>query len=283
MLVAFTDSLSKNLAVPPDICCYSSEAESKIVWQITDRCHLHCGYCFTPSRKARDLTLTEALHLVVRLRQTFPAKQRLLIAGREPLLFQGIEDVITKASALGFCCSMSTTGELLTDAWLETLRESGLTKFNFTLNSPFSEHHELSRPGSRHSRVVQAIRLSLSAGFVVRVNVNVVSSDTQIAVATTRFLINLGVRKVSLGVLHPSGPKPLNLADYDRLTSQLAEQVQDLRNRADVKVIAPPKEPCHKSVDCPVRRGLISVLPDGRIVGCNIFPGYFDSPLGGLP
>ena len=256
-------------------CCYAHMAREKIVWQITDRCTLNCPYCFTPSRARRDIPLGGALKIVDALRKQYPLKTRLLFAGREPLLYPGIIQLVECAVAHRFTCSLSTSGELLSAVTAQDLAHGGLKKINLSLISYEPYVHEQVRPGSNHARVVQAIDAALQAGLQVKVNVSLTSESLCDVEGTIEYLSLRGVRHISLGLIHPfrigSEFSPVVsgglLARLKSITQQVRSEGMQL-----TLVIPPRSKPCHELSACPIRQGLVSVLPDGHVVGCNIYP-----------
>ncbi|NOT00439.1 MAG: radical SAM protein [Phycisphaerales bacterium] len=262
------------------ICCYHNEPYRKIAWQITNRCHLRCPYCFTPERDSRDLTYEACVRLLNSLRTLFPHKDRLLFAGREPLLHDSILNVLSHANTLGYRCSLSTSGELLNANTVEELCNRGLQKVNVTVNAADSSAHAASRPGGRLARVLDGIRFVRATGMILKVNVTLVDKAATDLTDTLRLLAELDVRRVSVSFLHPAGPKR---GMGPAFTHEALHAIQAAASRAQlplahIHVIAPPEHgPCSNHDMCPASRGLVAVLPDGTITQCNIFPFAFPS------
>ncbi|MFP4458386.1 MAG: radical SAM protein [Candidatus Zixiibacteriota bacterium] len=259
-------------------CCYSRHVYEKIIWQITDKCPLNCQYCFTPGSKPSDISMDSALYLLRYLREKYPWKHRILFAGREPLLYDGIEKLILEATANRFICSLSTSGELLTKYFAEKLNDSGLQKINFTLNSSDPDIHEKSRVGSQHSKVVKAISLALDFEFDVKVNIVVDENTYPSLDDTLKFLIGLGVHKITLGMLHPFGKQSVPKARYNQMCSWIYKILNKYQTlNVELLFIQPPTGiECFHLPNCPARKGLIAILPNGRITNCNIFTNPFD-------
>jgi MoaA/NifB/PqqE/SkfB family radical SAM enzyme len=256
------------------MCCYSQHINERIIWQITDRCHLNCPYCFTPSRSLRDLALYEAITLVAGLRRMYPSRTRLLFAGREPLLYKGIHNVIASACDAGFTCSMSTSGELLNFRMASLLCKCGLEKINLTMNSYHNEIHEASRCGSNLKQVISAISVALELGYNLRVNITVSEFTLDSVAGTLKQLYALGVRDISIGIIHPFFPSRSSYMQHSTLIESAVHACQETDiSLAQIAVIIPPHAiPCYEAADCPARLGLVAVLPDGTVGACNIFP-----------
>jgi MoaA/NifB/PqqE/SkfB family radical SAM enzyme len=264
-------------------CCYSEHASEKVVWQITDRCHLHCAYCFTPSRSRKDLSVPHACAVLRGVLDAHPQKRRLLLAGREPLLYPGLTEVISAARGMGFRCSLSTSGELLGPRLADALVGAGLSKINLTINAPDGRIHEATRGGSSLTRVQDAVRSASRAGLVVRVNITVTPVTLGSLASTMEHIAELGVTKISVGLLHPQWSDYSPSGAYSRMESQVKKAVVPRSWLAsNLRVVVPNLQgPCRETTGCPVRQGLISVLPDGSVVGCNIFPAVAPVSIGG--
>jgi MoaA/NifB/PqqE/SkfB family radical SAM enzyme len=263
-------------ALTESICCYSNNSYRKIVWQITDNCPLGCQYCFTPSKGRGDLTVKQAISLVALIRETYASKDLMLFAGREPLLYKGIEEVVKASTEAGFYCSMSTSGELLSSKRIELLTACGLRKINVTINSSDSGLHKLSRPMGNLENVVANIGHALSAGLVTKVNITVTLKTVATLGKTLLYLGELGVRKISIGLLHTydgKGGRDL-LWQYEK-TKEFKDLLMGFTHYSDaeLKIVIPPStHDCFAHRDCPAKNGLIAILPDGTIAGCNIYP-----------
>ncbi len=261
--------------IKEDMCCYARNAKSKIVWQITDRCPLSCQYCFTPSRGRKDMDLGSAKKLVSSLRMQYPDKHLMLFAGREPLLYNGIEEIVNTASALDFKCSMSTGGELLTLERAEQLRNAGLSKVNLSINAFDDILHRKTRPHGNLSNVVAAIDNGLAVGFTIKVNITITTDTYDHIANTVQTLLVQGVTSVTIGLLHSVPDRSIDAYKWQyEMSREIRTTLQNcVPQGVDFRLIIPPgPQDCFTHDNCPIRRGLVSILPDGSITGCNIYP-----------
>lgn len=258
-----------------DMCCYARNSKTKIVWQITDNCPLNCQYCFTPNRGRSDLSIDDAKTLLQTLRYRYPEKHLLLFAGREPLLYNDLEQVVKCACELKFTCSMSTSGERLSLERAKQLRDSGLRKVNLSINAFDHSLHKKTRPYGELSKVLGAINSSLAVGFVVKVNVTITKQTIDLLPDTIQSLVNEGVHSVTVGLLHSVPNQSTDICSWQY------NIIKDIRNTVkncvpkgyDFRLIIPPgPQDCFTHDNCPIRSGLVSILPDGSITGCNIYP-----------
>lgn len=259
------------------ICCYAQNAYEKVAWQITDRCHLRCGYCFTPALGRADLDANEACGVVDRIKMSFPWKRRLLFAGREPLLYPHLIEVARHASKLGFICSISTSGELLTAERAGELASAAIYKVNVTINAADEDAHRRSRPGGSLAHVIAGLRAAADHGIVTKVNLTAMRQTLSTLPATLRFVASLPVSRVTIGLLHPATSEERSA--IEQLRREVFAAADEAGLGMGVTIISPPSDRrCADDYRCPVRSGLVSVLPDGTFVGCNIYPRAFEVP-----
>jgi MoaA/NifB/PqqE/SkfB family radical SAM enzyme len=256
------------------ICCYGRMGTKKIVWQINDECPIGCPYCFTSMKYSGCKDVAAALGVLEVLRGRYPSVGRLLIAGREPLIYPGILDIVSKASALGYRTSLSTSGELLRIELVKQLVESGLWKVNVTVNSLAPEEHERFRPGSCFGDVLAGIRNAVAAGIRVKANITAFADTCHQVVSTCGMLGEMGVADIGVsfaqtasGGLAPSGDQIRGVIVALEAEPSLNESHSDHRLRV---VLPSDAGSCVRDPACPARHGMIAVLPDGSVRGCNI-------------
>ena len=136
---------------------------------VTDHCNLRCIYCMPPNGIRRVkfehiLTFDEIKHLVVLFAGMGIRKIRL--TGGEPLLRQGMVNLIARLSALSGIevVGMTSNGVLLKEH-VSDLKNAGLTHLNISLDTLEPEKFE--RITSRNSlgRVLEGIDAAIETGF----------------------------------------------------------------------------------------------------------------------
>ena len=86
---------------------------------ITERCNYRCNHCFGHFDSRRDLSLSEWKSVVDAAMEKTSVK-RFNLAGREPLLFSGLDELIDHISGKGAAVSIITNGSLLDDELLQS-------------------------------------------------------------------------------------------------------------------------------------------------------------------
>jgi MoaA/NifB/PqqE/SkfB family radical SAM enzyme len=84
-----------------------------VTFSMTPRCNFTCKYCYGDykSRPHKQITTDEALNLVEEMANM--GTQYLQLSGGEPLLFPGIEKVISFANKRRICLGINTNGSLI--------------------------------------------------------------------------------------------------------------------------------------------------------------------------
>ncbi len=105
---------------------------------LTERCNLRCGYCYGsssgPEMDRGQLSNRE----IARLIESFVALgiSKVRFTGGEPLLREGIVDIVTETSALDNITLIGlTTNGLRLNRLLPSLIDAGLNRLNVSLDS----------------------------------------------------------------------------------------------------------------------------------------------------
>lgn len=144
---------------------------------VTPRCNLKCAYCFGPGEDdSRDEQLLP-VHQVVRLLQAFASLgiERVRFTGGEPLLRQGITELVRETAALpGIATIGLTTNGVLLERCLARLVEAGLNRINISLDSMKRETFRTITGADVLERVMAGIAASLASAAFPRVKINTV-------------------------------------------------------------------------------------------------------------
>lgn len=101
---------------------------------ISAKCNYFCDYCLMSSGKPKENELTnDEIKRVLKEAKNLGAKTWYIAGDGEPLLHNGIEDLIDYANGLGMWVVMATNGEFLTRNKAEELKQKNIsiiTKFN---------------------------------------------------------------------------------------------------------------------------------------------------------
>jgi len=102
---------------------------------ITTRCNLSCPGCYALQPSAGpELTPAELCGLIDQWSQM--RIFQLAVGGGEPLLYEGLFEVLSYARQQGIVPNLTTNGVLLTAEVVRRLEEAGVSKVNLSWNGP---------------------------------------------------------------------------------------------------------------------------------------------------
>jgi radical SAM protein with 4Fe4S-binding SPASM domain len=95
--------------------CLKKKGLLSIELEFTKKCNLRCLYCYSSAGEPleNELSLDE-LRSVISQAKELGAKKIILLGGGEPLLYQGMTDIIEYINFLGFQQALFTNGTLIT-------------------------------------------------------------------------------------------------------------------------------------------------------------------------
>lgn len=136
---------------------------------VTDKCNLRCVYCmpeegmqFAPDE--RNLTNDEIVE-IVRVVAAMGVR-KLRITGGEPLVRQGIDQLIASLSAIpGIENIALTTNGMFLAKHAERLKEAGLNRVNISLDSLRADRFAMITRGGNVSKVLEGLEACERVGF----------------------------------------------------------------------------------------------------------------------
>ncbi|MBT3193354.1 MAG: radical SAM protein [Verrucomicrobia bacterium] len=125
-----------------------------VMLAVTNRCNANCHYCQIPSRPGDDIPLPKMLQLIDEMADA--GTIRLGIWGGEPLVVDGIGEIVRHAKRRGMYVTMDSNGL----AWRERHAElEALDHVTFALDGT-RETHEANRGVGTYDRVKDAIPIA---------------------------------------------------------------------------------------------------------------------------
>jgi hypothetical protein len=132
--------------------------------EVTTRCNGSCSHCFVRSSISRRFSLP--LDLVKRIIvEGYNAGYRYLhITGGEPLLWEGVVEILDYGFGVGYkTIFMNTNGTLITEEIGRRLADYGSLSISVSLDGPEDLHDRIRGKGS-HRRTMRGIEKALNAG-----------------------------------------------------------------------------------------------------------------------
>lgn len=162
--------------------------------ELTRGCNLRCKHCLNNSGipEEKQLTLEECYVLVKQLSEA--GIQEIRFTGGEPLIFDGIYDLIKFATDLGIFVSIGTNGTLITKEIAQILKSNGVKRAVVSLDGT-KEMHDTIRGNGNYDRTIDAIRFLDDVGISIKVNSVIMRSNMENVIELAKQLHN---KKISI-------------------------------------------------------------------------------------
>lgn len=246
--------------------------------ELTRACNLKCIHCLNNSgiKQKDELTKEDLLKLIKNF--SSHGVQEIRFTGGEPLLFNGIYDLIRFATEEGICTSLGTNGTLVTKEVAKKLKESGLKKVVVSIDGNKKTHDKI-RGKKNYQKAMHGLKYLQKNGINVRVNSVIMKSNMEdvikLAKKMSRKKITIFIRRfISSGRGKELEDNMLNKNDYDYVRNKLQKELTKktyvnghyLRNNEGVNSrIKLPFE----IRGCKAGQRAITILPNGDVNLCG--------------
>ena len=144
--------------------------------EVTTHCNSSCSHCFVRARGPLKSTLTPALVQTMVHEGYEAGYRRLHLTGGEPILWEGLMDILDYAFALGYKAAfLNTNGTLLTPEVGKKLAGYEGLGLSVSLQGPKRRHNRIRGKGS-YDRAQKGIHHALNAGLPVHIFTTVYKS-----------------------------------------------------------------------------------------------------------
>ena len=251
----------------------------QLKWEVTRKCNLHCIHCVVAadSNQKQEVPPDRIQDCIDRISELRPL--RVLISGGEPLLYQGLFEVVQGLTDNGIEVNLETNGITVNRSIAIRLRRKGCKHVRVSLHGRSSLTHDalVARNGAwKHA--IKTVKLLVNEGI-----------DTSISFALARFNIgefpkvlklaeSLGVNSVFVNNLVPIGRAYQNWDHLSPTMSQLArfrrfignEHCRYLRSKRRLVLDFDVIKSLRSFVGCCVCACVIS--PAGEVRIADVFP-----------
>ena len=250
---------------------------------ITTRCNLDCPGCYLPHDDAEQTWRIDELHGLIDQWARMRVFQ-LAVGGGEPLLYEGLFDVLAYARRRGIVPNLTTNGTLLTPDVVRRLERAGVARINVSWNGPDAGGK------GRETIVQRALRCLRDSTSHVGVNLLVtsgmLSGDPARLPRTLARIQALGVRRVTVLRPKPSATfteeqrhwyhaHRLRRADLLRLRDILNGWQGALELEVGSALVSLMGDASAVTLrqrgvyGCAAGRRICTVWPDGRVTPCS--------------
>ncbi|MCL5275130.1 MAG: TIGR04053 family radical SAM/SPASM domain-containing protein [Chloroflexi bacterium] len=216
-----------------------------IAWEVTRACAYHCVHCRADAQHQRDpreLTTTEAKHLIERFKAF--GNPILVFTGGDPMMRPDLFELIEYATAQGLRCSLTPTATALpTAARLQQAQQAGIRRIALSMDAPVPEVHDAFRQVSGSwERTAAIARAARSIGLPAQINTTVARHNQHLLPDMAPFIQEIGAVQWSLFFLVPTGRAQAQYMISPEEHERLFNWLYDLAQTApfDIKTTAAP-------------------------------------------
>jgi radical SAM protein with 4Fe4S-binding SPASM domain len=254
-------------------------APERVHLAITTRCNLACSGCYVPRRgEVSELTVADWCDLIAQWAQM--RVFQIAVGGGEPLLYDGLFEVLACAHEHGLVPNLSTNGTLFDADTVRCLQGAGVARVNVSWNSPGGDDC------GRSQSAMRALRFLLDSTMQVGVNLLITPALLPHLPQVLARLQALGVRQVTL--LRPKPPalptvaaaswydtNRLRRTDLLGLRAVLNAWQRMLALEVDSALVSlmgdvnPARLRWRGIYGCAAGRRSCTIWPDGRVTPCS--------------
>ncbi len=265
--------------------------------ELTFRCPLRCGYCSNPTDLgafADELSVEDWLKVLDEAADA--GVLQCSFSGGEPLLFDGLEQLIARARARGMYTNLITSAHGLTEERLDALVRAGIEHVQISVQHADPSRADalsgVSAQRSLHEHKLWAARAVVARGVALSINVVLHRETIESVGALIDLAESVGAVRLELASVQSHGWALANRAALlpTRAQGEAASRVAKAakaRIGAKMRVVyvvpdyyADRPKPCMDGWG----RKFITVAPDGRVLPCpgaHALPMRFDRVLEG--
>lgn len=246
---------------------------------MTDHCNADCSYCYQHKGEAR-LCLGQVKKAFDFFAPHLKEESVIGFYGGEPLLaFDQIKEAVaymeleSKQLRRNLRFSITTNGTLVEDEVLEFFREHGFS----VLLSFDGLAQTRSRPACDFSKLSALVkRLADSQEVELEVNSVFTPETLDLLLPSIRFIVELGVRRITLNLSTTSRWSGEDLKRVQRETRALSRYLLDRQRAFGNQPVTNFMENFRPGIFiCLAGQDRMALAPDGTLWGCALFADYF--------
>ncbi|MGP8320995.1 MAG: radical SAM protein [Methanosarcinaceae archaeon] len=256
-------------------CLRGNMVPEQVTISITEECPNNCIHCALPDTKNKDRLTPEFIKDAID--QSLNMGTTLIIFdGGEPLVYDGLEALISHVDTNRAVSAMFTSGVGLTPERARSLKKAGLYMVSVSFDSANEEGHDFMRGREGvYKEAINAVNNLMDAGLFV--NIYVVISPRNIDELDDFYTLarDMGVHELSFYEIVPAG----RWIDHETeiLSPDDHRKLDDFVARADAtdgpRVFSIPH--VMKTTGCFAGRKWLHITPQGDVLPCACIPISF--------
>lgn len=253
-------------------CCFSKSINKKVCWILTRRCNLSCLHCSNLSRPGISDPVhgTDFIHDNIKWIKDHGINH-VILSGGEPLLYQGIYDLIINLKRQGLRVSIVTNGIAANYGVSRKLKDSGVDSATVSLDGATKSTHEKIRGPDTYYKALSGIQNLVSMNIPVTLNVFLHDGATNEIHSIIILAKKLGISEMTLELPVRIGRILNNLTLINGVTRKKQIILDYLLSRDKsffegiaVKINNPL---CH--LDCPAGKTIFGIDENGKKLACH--------------
>jgi MoaA/NifB/PqqE/SkfB family radical SAM enzyme len=207
-----------------------------VVWNVTSKCNMNCGFCFRPAR-IKEVSTEEALKKIDQFKKQEVTS--LVFTGGEPLLRHDIVTLIKEAKRKNLFTILHTNGLLLRKEFVDGI-ENYLDQINLPLDGYNEETNSLMRMKGHFQRILDCLDLLKNRKIKVIISTVATKINKDFLVKISRIIPDF-VYKWRIFQFSPQG-KAAKVADKFSISEddleKLTRQIEKLKLSFKVQLVS---------------------------------------------
>lgn len=153
-------------AGPAHLLHYARDKKPVVVWNVTQRCNLHCGHCYADSHDREypgELSTEEGGRLLEDMAEF--GVPTVLFSGGEPLLRPDLFELAARARGLGLRTVLSTNGTRIDPPTADRIAAAGFSYVGISFDGIGALHDKIRGSRGAYEAALAGIRASRDAGI----------------------------------------------------------------------------------------------------------------------
>lgn len=184
-----------------------------IQWHLTERCNLRCRHCYQAGKNVEEMTpeaVKSEIDGATEMFQAWETEYDVKVApsihftGGEPLLYEGLWDVVAYARQQGYGTALMSNGCLITAEDAQKASGLGISDIQVSLEGREGLHDSIRGKGS-FAAMAKGVEELIAAGNRVTANVTLSRLNCDLLEETVEVARTIGCRRIGFSRVVPCG------------------------------------------------------------------------------